>query len=243
MLCKDSPSIFQRKKPRSRRISKAFGLVFRDPKDLGETREMMTPTSDVILKNMLTFLKEHHKHLKAMKAKNRNELEKALSELVKHIDKGCLSGIKAGWGTKANEGLHKLLNRSMLRGVPKMSPEMARTVLTIIFHHHNAKKEKRRHVCNKDINVCTHRIDVKLRKPNAPLYKKSLSEIVKEGSSAPTDWKRFIAFFWSKIININKVICYLKVSIKTTRLCSLMIKVIFSKKDKRSNSTCQYFTS
>jgi hypothetical protein len=33
-----------------------------------------------------------------------------ISKLCKHIEKGCLSGVKPGRGTNKNEALHKSLN-------------------------------------------------------------------------------------------------------------------------------------
>ena len=37
-----------------------------------------------------------------------------IENLPKHIQKGCLSEILPGCGTERNEGLHRLLNRSMI---------------------------------------------------------------------------------------------------------------------------------
>ena len=60
---------------------------------------------------------------------------------MKHIDKGCLSGIQPGRGTNRNERLHKQLSNSCY-GV-----ELAYALLTSTFHTHNeevaAKREKR----------------------------------------------------------------------------------------------------
>ena len=42
-----------------------------------------------------------------------------MSHIRQHVQKGCLSDIPPGCGTKRNEGLHRLLNRSRISGAPK----------------------------------------------------------------------------------------------------------------------------
>lgn len=60
---------------------------------------------------------------------------KEITNLKKHIHKGCLSGIQPGRGTNRNEALHKNLNkvvRSSRYGI-----DLAYALLTTIFFMHN----------------------------------------------------------------------------------------------------------
>ena len=64
---------------------------------------------------------------------------------MKHIDKGCLSGIQPGRGTNRNEHLHKQLNAILSNS--RYGVELAYALLTSTFYIHNeevaAKREKR----------------------------------------------------------------------------------------------------
>ena len=64
---------------------------------------------------------------------------------MKHIDKGCLSGIQPGCGTNRNERLHKQLNNILSNS--RYGVELAYALLTSTFYLHNeevaAKREKR----------------------------------------------------------------------------------------------------
>ena len=74
------------------------------------------------------------------------QLSKRLDRcLMKHIDKGCLSGIQPGRGTNRNEHLHKQLNNILSNS--RYGVELAYALLTSTFYLHNeevaAKQEKR----------------------------------------------------------------------------------------------------
>ncbi len=66
--------------------------------------------------------------------------------LLKHIDKGCLSGIKVGRGTSRNERLHRDLNKVFTGS--RYGVELGHALLTSTLYTHNerirAKVEKRK---------------------------------------------------------------------------------------------------
>ena len=64
------------------------------------------------------------------------------------LQKGCLSKIPPGGGTERNEGLHKLLNRSMISGATTLSVQLATALLTLLFYHHNIKISAEKYFCS-----------------------------------------------------------------------------------------------
>ena len=68
-----------------------------------------------------------------------------------HVQKGCLADIPPGCGTERNEGLHRLLNRSMISGATRISVELTIALLTILFYHHNKKISGEKHMCSTKI--------------------------------------------------------------------------------------------
>ena len=93
------------------KILRAYALVFRDPKDLGEQRALETPKPEVLIDNLKKFQREWkdvtdgNGHL----ALNTNATRE-MKNIKVHILKGCLSGIPPGCGTNRNERLNKHLN-------------------------------------------------------------------------------------------------------------------------------------
>ena len=71
-----------------------------------------------------------------------------IENLRKHIQKGCLSEIPPGCGTERNEGLHILLNRSMISGATTLSVQLATALLTLLLYHHNVKISAEKHFCS-----------------------------------------------------------------------------------------------
>ena len=71
-----------------------------------------------------------------------------IENLRKHIQKGCLSEIPPGCGTERNEGLHRLLNRSMISGATTLSVQLATALLTLLLYHHNVKISAEKHFCS-----------------------------------------------------------------------------------------------
>ena len=135
----------------SLKFSKEFGLVFRDQKDQEATRTMPTPSPDVIISNLEQILNRYETFLSDLESAKREKLEKEITNLRKHIEKGCLSGILPGHGTEYNEMLHSLLNRSMLRGAPTIGTEFAIAILSLIFAYYNNKQKGEKHSCNSKI--------------------------------------------------------------------------------------------
>ena len=80
-------------------------------------------------------------------------MDKQIANIKKHINNNCLSGIEPGHGSEGNEHLHKLLNRSMLRGATIISYELAEAVLTVLFHNYNENKKEIKHQCSSSINT------------------------------------------------------------------------------------------
>lgn len=66
--------------------------------------------------NYINFKYTKKELIKQLPVGKQEKLNGELKKLMAHAAKGCLSGIPPGQGTEANEGLHHLLNRSMLRG-------------------------------------------------------------------------------------------------------------------------------
>ena len=117
--------------------------MFRDPTDQGETRQKPTPSPSVINLNLSTFLEQWKGHVGNGKPVITASTEREVLNLRKHVDKGCLSGIKPGRGTNRNEALHKYLN--MYTKSSKYGVELANMILTSFYQHNeliSAKKEK-----------------------------------------------------------------------------------------------------
>ncbi|XP_066934802.1 uncharacterized protein [Clytia hemisphaerica] len=141
----------RRKNQMVRKFISDFGLIFRDPMDLGKTRKRPTPNKEVILKNLDTLFVLHRPFLSTLSEAKSNELDEEIRKLKVHIEKGCLSGIAPGDGTEQNENLHRLLNRSLLRGVSFVGHELLLAILTLLFYYHNERTNGKKHKCNSKI--------------------------------------------------------------------------------------------
>lgn len=60
---------------------------------------------------------------------------KEINCLMKHIDRGCISGIKPGCGTNRNERLHRELNKILSSS--RYGVELGYASLTSTFYNHN----------------------------------------------------------------------------------------------------------
>lgn len=116
-------------------IAKEYGMIFRDPSDLGVTREKCTPDPITIGKNLDSFEKKWT-GLKwnGISVINENA-KKAIGNLRIHIEKGCLSGIPPRCSTGRNERLHRELNYILHSN--KIGLEMAYVRCSRMFFRHN----------------------------------------------------------------------------------------------------------
>ena len=112
-----------------------LSMVFRDPSDRGPIRSMPTPSPSILRENLNSF----HQRWLGVTYNGREILPhaavKEINCLMKHINRGCLSGIKPGRGTNRKERLHRELNKilsSSCYGV-----ELGYALLTSTFYNHN----------------------------------------------------------------------------------------------------------
>ena len=88
-------------------------LVFRDPSDLGDIRQLRTPGPEILQKNLNAFVK----CWRSVKSHDGKIILTppvlAESELRSHIVKGCLLYIKPGKETNRDESLHRRINSFM----------------------------------------------------------------------------------------------------------------------------------
>lgn len=138
-------STISKKHPLYYECIKQLTLVFHDPTDQGEMRTRPTPSSEV----MLQQLQSYEQKWKETEINGKSVLSKTfhneISSLRKHIENGCLSGIKPSRGTNRNEALHKSLNKIM--NASKYGVQLSYMLLTTFLYQHNeriaAKIEKR----------------------------------------------------------------------------------------------------
>lgn len=116
----------------------SFKLIIRDYADKGKVRTMPTPSAEVILNNIQTFMNQwrtvEHNSVPLLPASAICEIEK----LKEHVLKGCLSEIPPSRGTHRNVALHKTLNKSLKRS--RIGLELALAFLGIFFYKWNEKK-------------------------------------------------------------------------------------------------------
>ncbi len=102
---------FLRALPRNSRvcggISEEYGMIFRDPSDLGDVQMKCTPDATTIAKNLDNFIRKWEDITwKGVPAIDENA-SKALRNIRIHIEKGCVSGIPSHCSTSRNEQLHR----------------------------------------------------------------------------------------------------------------------------------------
>ena len=66
---------------------------------------------------------------------------KEIESIKRHIEKGCLSEVPAGFGTNRNENLHRSINHRLAGS--HISVELAVALLSVFFHMWNGKRCKR----------------------------------------------------------------------------------------------------
>ena len=103
--------------------------------------------------NLNLLLRQNIRHFDAVPQAYVKNMDKQIVNIKKHINNNCLSGIEPGHGSEGNEHLHKLLNRSMLRGATIISYELTEAVLTVLFHNYNESKKETKHKCSSSIII------------------------------------------------------------------------------------------
>lgn len=114
--------------------------IFRQTGDKERDRLKPTATPEDIERNIGSVIKSWESIesvLHGTSLLNAN-FRNAVENLLRHVRKGCLSGIPPGLSTGMNENLHKHLNR-IFKGM-KMGPELALNLLTLFFFVWNCKR-------------------------------------------------------------------------------------------------------
>ena len=132
---------------------KDLRIVFRDPSDRGVRRTLPTPEPDVMLAQLDAFAERwknaHYNGVNVLKP----AAEKEITNLKKHIIKGCLAGILPGRGTSRNEVLHKNINKIVTSS--RYGVELAYALLSTIFFEHNEKQfSLRAKIIPRPIELC-----------------------------------------------------------------------------------------
>ena len=125
--CQRVTRTFSRQNALHKDITKNFVQVFRQDDDLEEKRTKNTADKEKIEKNLNSFV-DRWSNIPYSPISEATYSE--IKNLQQHVRKGCLSDIPAGCGTERNEGLHRLLNRSMISGATRLSVELAIALLT-----------------------------------------------------------------------------------------------------------------
>ena len=146
--CQRITRTFSRQNALFNNVTKDFVQIFREDNDQGEARLKKTPKKETIERNLNSFV-ERWSNIPHSPLTNATFTE--ICNLRLHVQKGCLSDIPPGCGTERNEGLHRLLNRSMISGATRISVELTIALLTILFYHHNKKISGEKHMCSTKI--------------------------------------------------------------------------------------------
>lgn len=116
-----------------------FRLVFRSRGDNGVERKEPTPPPEVLKSNLQVFLDkwttitpEGHPGIIT------TSVVKEIENLKRHMDKGCLSGIPASFGTNRNENLHRSINHRL--SGHRIGVEIAVALISVFFHTWNKKR-------------------------------------------------------------------------------------------------------
>ena len=134
-----------------RELAAEFGLIFRHPSDLGDTRKMATPGKDAIISNLVNFIKKwKNRKSNGVKLLNKERLA-AIANIRGHIVKGCLSDIPVHCSTSVNERLHKDMKK-VLSNNPRIGTQLAYAKFSRYFFRHNEQrgnKESVHSLCSK----------------------------------------------------------------------------------------------
>ena len=115
-----------------------FKLILRHPSDIGKQRTKPTPSELVIEKNIQNFLTQW----KSVEYEGANLLPQCaiheIDKLLVHVRKGCLSDIALSGGTSRNEGIHRVLNKTLKKS--RIGIQFALALLGIFFYIWNEKR-------------------------------------------------------------------------------------------------------
>ena len=100
-----------------------------------------TPDSSTLSANIIKFEKDHSHFLSQLPKKKQEETNDAISKMKEHIALDCVSNIPPGYGTASNEGLHRLMNRSFMRGKICVGYELSIAMITLLCFAYNKRKE------------------------------------------------------------------------------------------------------
>lgn len=115
-------------------------LVFRDPSDLSDIRQLRTPGPDILEKKLNAFV-ERWRSVKSHDGKIilTPPVLLEINKLRSHIAKGCLSYIKPGRGTNRDESLHRRINSFMKYS--KIGTQLAYALLMSSFDTINEERK------------------------------------------------------------------------------------------------------
>ena len=115
--------------------------VFRDSSDIGNSRQLPTPSPKDLGNNMDAFVKRW-KDVKSHCGKIilTPQVLEEINKLRQHINRGCLSYIRPGRGTNRDESLHKRINNFMKYS--KVGTELAYALLMSVFDRYNEDMKK-----------------------------------------------------------------------------------------------------
>ena len=112
-----------------------FKLAIRDPTDRGKQRTKATPSIPAIVNNIKSFLNQW----KSVKYEGAQLIPEAgideINKLLVHVGKGCLSGIPLSGGTNHNEGMHRVLNKTLKKS--RIGLQFALALLGVFFYTWN----------------------------------------------------------------------------------------------------------
>ena len=128
--------------PLANLLYRELRVVFRAEGDSGEQRKLATPSPEVLLSNINSFVGKW-KNIKddADRAIFTPQTEVAILNLRKHIQRGCLSDIPPGCGTNRNERFHQNLRKFIHRS--RIGIQLAYALITVIIYIHNNEKKVR----------------------------------------------------------------------------------------------------
>ena len=136
-----------------------FANIFQEENDNGKKRTKPTPAITHIKAGLETFKNKWKEYVKVhLKQDAAEKLDTALQNLIKHIERGCLSGIPVGGGTNRNERFHRCLNNHGILKQPKLGVALGRATLLNAVQKRNYEIEhdtSTNWLCSSLVHRCT----------------------------------------------------------------------------------------